>query len=239
MAAETVSHEVFPIANPDKPQAACVLVLDTSRSMRGDKIRGLEAGVKAYKEYLTKDPMAKDIVETCVITFNNDAQVVHSFSNVEEMPEIALEAKGWTAMGAAIDMAIQQIEDRKNHYKEEGVDYYRPFLVLITDGGPTDMKGGKLDEYAKRLQDGARSKKYVPLVFGTKNADFDVMGPLGFNYQVQYDEPNTRVLLSVTAGDPFLTWNGAATATPKNHHQRPASAAGHASKIAAVASPRG
>src|SRR5688500_17755226 len=105
--------EVFPVAHPDRPQAACALVLDTSRSMRGEKIRGLEAGVKAYKEYLTNDPMAKDTVETCVITFDNEARVVHSFSNVEEMPEIALKAQGWTAMGAAIDTAIQQIEDRK------------------------------------------------------------------------------------------------------------------------------
>lgn len=170
---EETTQEVFPVAHPDRPQAACALVLDTSRSMRGEKIRGLEAGVKAYKEYLHKDEMAKDTVETCVITFDNEARVVHSFSNVEEMPEITLKAQGWTAMGAAIDTAIQQIEERKNHYKEEGVDYYRPFLVIITDGGPTDMKGGKLEEYAQKLQDGARNKKYVPLVFGTKNADFD------------------------------------------------------------------
>ena len=170
---EQTTQEVFPVAHPDRPQAACALVLDTSRSMRGEKIRGLEAGVKAYKEYLHKDEMAKDTVETCVITFDNEARVVHSFSNVEEMPEITLKAQGWTAMGAAIDTAIQQIEERKNHYKEEGVDYYRPFLVIITDGGPTDMKGGKLEEYAQKLQDGARNKKYVPLVFGTKNADFD------------------------------------------------------------------
>lgn len=168
-----MTEEVFPVAHPDRPQAACALVLDTSRSMRGEKIRGLTAGVKAYKEFLTKDPLAKDTVETCVITFDDEARVVHSFSNVEEMPEIELKAKGWTAMGAAIDKAIEMIEDRKTYYKEEGVDYYRPFLVVITDGGPTDMKGKRrLEECIAKIQEGARTKKFVPLFFGTKNADF-------------------------------------------------------------------
>jgi uncharacterized protein YegL len=179
-----MTEEIFPVANPDRPQAACALLLDTSRSMRGEKIRGLEAGVKAYREYLSKDPLAKDTVETCVITFDDEARVVHSFSGIDAMPEVELHAKGWTAMGAAIDTAIQQIEERKAYYKGEGVDYYRPFMVVITDGGPTDMKTkAKLEEYAKKIQDGAKAKKFYPLFFGTKSADFDklkeLVGPTG------------------------------------------------------------
>lgn len=174
-----MTQETFPVAHPDRPQAACALLLDTSRSMRGEKIRGLEAGVKAYREYLAKDPLAKDTVETCVITFDDEARVLHPFSNVEQMPEIELHAKGWTAMGAAIDAALEQLEQRKNFYKEEGVDYYRPFLVLITDGGPTDMKGKqRLEEYVAKIQEGARGKKFYPLFFGTKNADFEKLKAL-------------------------------------------------------------
>jgi uncharacterized protein YegL len=173
-----MTEETYPVAHPDRPQAACALVLDTSRSMRGEKIRNLEAGVKAYREHLTGDELAKDSVETAVITFDNEARVVHSFSNVEEMPEIPLKAQGWTAMGAAIDKAIELLEERKAYYKEEGVDYYRPFLVLITDGGPTDMKGEKLQEYAKKIQDGAKNKKFYPLFFGTKTANFDKLKEL-------------------------------------------------------------
>jgi uncharacterized protein YegL len=176
--------DTYPVAHPDRPQAACALLLDTSRSMRGEKIRGLEAGVRAYRDYLAKDPLAKDTVETAVVTFSTDANVAHTFSNVDQMPEVSLKAEGWTAMGAAIDKGIALIEERKAHYREEGVDYYRPFLVLITDGGPTDIKGKqKLAEYAQKIQDGAKSKKFYPLFFGTKNADFDklkqLVGPTG------------------------------------------------------------
>ncbi|MEA3137382.1 MAG: hypothetical protein QOC71_1663 [Thermoplasmata archaeon] len=174
----------FPIANPDKPQAACVLLLDTSRSMRGAPIRALQQGLETYRDYLAGDAEAKLIVETCVIAFSDEAKVVHPFSSVDSLPKIELEAGGWTSMGAAIDLGIQQIEERKAFYKDEGVDYYRPFLVLITDGAPTDLKGdARFNECAAKLQQGAKDRKFIPLLFGTGNANFDKLkllaGPTG------------------------------------------------------------
>ena len=87
-------------------------------------------------------------------------------------------------MGAAIDLGIRQIEERKAFYKEEGVDYYRPFLVLITDGAPTDLKGQqRFAECAAKLQQGAKDRKFIPLLFGTGNANFgklkELAGPGG------------------------------------------------------------
>jgi uncharacterized protein YegL len=170
----------FPIANPDKPQAACVLLLDTSRSMRGAPIRALQQGLETYRDYLANDPEAKLIVETCVISFSDEAKVLHPFSDVDNLPKIDLAAGGWTSMGAAIDLGISQIEERKAFYKEEGVDYYRPFLVLITDGAPTDLKGqARFAECAAKLQQGAKDRKFIPLLFGTGNANFEKLKELG------------------------------------------------------------
>lgn len=174
----------FPIANPDKPQAACVLLLDTSRSMRGAPIRALQNGLEGYRSFLAADEEAKLIVETCIITFSDEARVLHPFSSVDDLPHIDLAAGGWTAMGAALELGMQQIEERKAFYKEEGVDYYRPFLVLITDGAPTDLKSqARFDEMAAKIQKGAFERKFTPLFFGTGNANFDklkrLVGPSG------------------------------------------------------------
>lgn len=184
MSPERTSQEVFPVANPDKPQAACVLLLDTSRSMRGAPIQAMQKGIQTYREYLASDAEAKMIVETCVITFSDEAKVVHPFSSVEALPDVDLAAGGWTAMGAAIELGIQQIEERKQFYKDEGVDYYRPFLVLITDGAPTDLKSSaRWQEVKAKVQDGARDRKFIPLFFGTGNANFgklkDLVGEAG------------------------------------------------------------
>lgn len=166
------NSQLFPIANPDKPQAACVILLDTSRSMRGAPIRALQRGLEAYRNYLANDPEAKLIVETAVITFSDEAKLIHPFSSVDSIPDIELAAGGWTSLGAAIDLGLQTIDERKAFYKEEGVDYYRPFLVLITDGSPTDLKGPRLQEMADKLQGAARDRKFIPLFFGTGNTDF-------------------------------------------------------------------
>ncbi len=164
--------QAFPIANPDKPQAACVLLLDTSRSMRGAPLRALEQGLAAYREQVANDPDARLIVETCVITFADEAKVLHPFSGIEALPPVELAAGGWTSMGAAIELGLQQVEERKALYRAEGVDYYRPFLVLITDGAPTDLKGPRFQAVADKLQQAAKDRKVIPLLFGTEKADF-------------------------------------------------------------------
>lgn len=175
---DTTSPTQFPIANPDKPQAACVLLLDTSRSMRGASIRALEQGLQAYRDHLNGDPDARLIVETCIITFSDEAKVVHPFSGPDQLPTLELAAGGWTSMGAAIDLGLQQVEERKALYRDEGVDYYRPFLVLITDGAPTDLRGPRLAECAAKLQAAARERKVIPLFFGTGKANFETLKTL-------------------------------------------------------------
>ena len=51
--------------NPE-PRCPCVLLLDTSGSMRGEPIAALSEGLKAFKEDLTKDPLASRRVELAV-----------------------------------------------------------------------------------------------------------------------------------------------------------------------------
>ena len=64
---------------------------------------------------------------------------VRDFSSLELQPNAPhLVAWGPTPMGEAINLAIDLLEKRKNEYKEKGVDYYQPWLVLMTDGEPTD-----------------------------------------------------------------------------------------------------
>ena len=41
-------------------------------------------------------------------------------------------------MGAAIEIAIDEIARQKQAYKDAGLLYYRPWLFAISDGAPTD-----------------------------------------------------------------------------------------------------
>jgi len=41
-------------------------------------------------------------------------------------------------MGAALNLALDQLAQQKQAYKQTGLEYYRPWLFVLTDGEPTD-----------------------------------------------------------------------------------------------------
>lgn len=59
------------------------------------------------------------------------------FASLELQPNPPyLNASGMTPMGEAVNLALDLLEQRKEEYKDKGVDYYQPWLVLMTDGEP-------------------------------------------------------------------------------------------------------
>ncbi len=81
-----------------------------------------------------------------IITFGRVVTKVLDFANVERqvpdfqknMPIVVNSPMDGTPMGEAVEMAIKILNERKSEYKTAGVEYYQPWLVLMTDGQPTD-----------------------------------------------------------------------------------------------------
>ncbi|MFO7622751.1 MAG: hypothetical protein R6V73_00225, partial [Anaerolineales bacterium] len=61
-----------------------------------------------------------------------------TFATVDQFRSPVLDAQGDTPMGEAMRRALELIQDRKEIYKQNGLDYFRPWIFLITDGRPTD-----------------------------------------------------------------------------------------------------
>ena len=68
--------------NPE-PRCPCVLLLDTSKSMNGDRIAALNKGLQAFRDELIKDPLARQRVEIAVVTFGGTVQVIQHFVTVD------------------------------------------------------------------------------------------------------------------------------------------------------------
>ena len=122
--------------NPSARIAVC-LCLDTSTSMQGEAIRELNAGIELFFDAIKNDETAKYAAEICIVTFDSSVKCLLDFSNIERVREVPkLTAEGNTFMGEGVMEALRHLEGRKLEYQDLGVDYYQPWLVLMTDGEP-------------------------------------------------------------------------------------------------------
>lgn len=129
----------------------CVLLLDTSASMAGEKMRRLNAGFRAFREDILRNPMAAQSVELCVITFG-PVKVQRDFALLAEHDNPQLSANGATPMKEALELAMLKVTERKAMYQQHGIAYYRPWVFLLTDGEPTDSEGHGSETYKQLLQ---------------------------------------------------------------------------------------
>ncbi|KAA0985152.1 VWA domain-containing protein [Pseudomonas sp. ANT_J28] len=126
--------------NPTTRVPVC-LVLDVSRSMEGEPIAELHSGVQMFFEAIRDDEVAQYAAEVCIVTFGGTAQKVLDFSSISRQDVPPLVASGMTPMGHAVSIALDLLEARKEDYQRAGVDYFQPWMVLMTDGEPTDDIG--------------------------------------------------------------------------------------------------
>jgi uncharacterized protein YegL len=172
------------LAMSPEPRCACVLLVDVSGSMNevvlGDsqdlgynvqqdgnsyravsggttKIELVNQGIQAYQAEVTSDSLAAQRVEVSVITFGGTVQTVVPFVTAKEFTPPMLTAQGETPMGAAILHAIDAVNSRKQQYKQNSIDYYRPWIFLITDGVPTDS----WTLAAEKVREGEKNKNFA------------------------------------------------------------------------------
>lgn len=181
------------VENPT-PRVPICLCLDTSGSMReveGDcvptgekifedgkewnvvtggtsRIDELKKGVQLFYDSIRNDEMAVYSAEICIVSFDDQAKCVVDFANVERQDNIPeLVAQGNTAMGEGVNLALDLLEQRKKEYKDKGVDYYQPWLVLMTDGKPNG-KESEFERAVERTVEMVKSKKLTvfPIAIG-------------------------------------------------------------------------
>ncbi len=178
MAKDLILRRQDLITNPT-PRVPICLVLDCSPSMSGEVSKGsavqqteprpideLNAGLKVFFTAVKEDEVAKYSAEISIVAFSGVAEEILDFDSITNVaiPTVDLEIRhGGTSIGKAVDLALNLLDRRKNDYKDSGVDYFQPWLVIITDGRPTDFSHL---EVAPRVADLVRSKKLTIFPIG-------------------------------------------------------------------------
>lgn len=126
--------------NNPEPRTPCALVLDRSSSMAGRPIDELNRGLRRFAEDAKEDAYARKRCEVTVVSFGGQAQVDSPFCEVRDFDPPELLAAGGTPMADALALAVAGLEQRKKQYRAAGIEYMRPWLILMTDGKPTDTR---------------------------------------------------------------------------------------------------
>lgn len=161
------------IAENYEQKCLCVLVLDTSGSMYGEPIKELNKGLQDFYEEIYKDETTSQRLEIAIISFNSVVNLIQEPALIENITIPKLKSTGSTAMATAVNNAIKLVEDRKKWYKETGQKYYRPWIILMTDGDPDSDQD--METLASKIKSDTSEKRYVFLPIGVQGANMRVL----------------------------------------------------------------
>ncbi|MDP3515798.1 MAG: VWA domain-containing protein [Pseudohongiella sp.] len=188
---EQISFGTTEFADNPEPRCPCLLLLDVSGSMQGRPIEELSAGLTTFRDELAADSLAMKRVEVGIVTFG-PVQIAVPFQSATSFYPPELTAQGDTPMGAAIKLGLDLIRQRKDEYRSNGISYYRPWVFLITDGGPTD----EWLSAAAAVREGEASRSFAFFAIGVQGANMEVLQQISVRVPLQLDGLRFRDLFS-------------------------------------------
>ncbi len=181
--------------NSTKRRLPICFCLDTSGSMMGNPIKQLNMGLQNFVASIKANDDTKSATDIAIITFGSSVEIVLPFGKInnEGLPEISASTT-LTPIGEGILTALELLNARKEGYKDMGIKYYQPWLVVITDGAPQGPNAMANMELAiKACNELEKDDKLVIFNIGVGSAtDFDILKRLS----TKRDEP-----ISINSGD--------------------------------------
>ncbi len=176
-----INYETPQIVNASEHHMALLFLLDTSGSMSAripgtntSPIEELTSALNRFKAEVCQDEHTKDILDVAIIEFNDTYKVIQEFSPIEYMKPVELYASGMTYMSGAIDKAIEMVTDRSRFYRRSGAEPYKPWIVLISDGGPMD----DIEDVAHKVNLMVEQEKLAFWSLAVEGADLEVLHEL-------------------------------------------------------------
>lgn len=165
---------------PEARPLPVILLLDASGSMAQDgKIESLNGAVADLLGALAREESLRAAVHVGVLAFSNEV-----LAHLDVMPADQalaawrpLEAGGRTAMGATFEQCRRLLENRDLITSRS----YRPTLVLVSDGIPTD----EWETTLQQLLDSPRASKATRLAMGIgPDADLSMLSRFLHNSEI-------------------------------------------------------
>lgn len=201
------SPKGFSSSSNSESRCLCTLVVDVSGSMNicinslnkalSSFFNDLRYGRGGFRE------VSKEQIEIAILWFDSDAKVVRipSLISDEENAPI-LKTRGLkTNTSLAIRKAISITENRKAKYKEVGLTYYRPWIILMTDGNPNPYDEDDIRRLIEEVHMGLSQHKFMftAIGLGTK-VDSSFLSEISDNHYTYINNSNISDLFEALSG---------------------------------------
>lgn len=124
------------------------LILDTSGSMSEKasgsmgmvaKIDVLNRNIDSLLNNIRNNSNAKLMSDICMIACGGEQpKVINGYTNVEKLQFNHVDAYGRTPLGASVELALDLLSKRREFYRNNGIEHYKPILMIMSDGQPTE-----------------------------------------------------------------------------------------------------
>lgn len=153
--------------------------LDTSGSMIGNPIKQLNIGLNNFISSIKSNDDTRSATDIAIVTFGQKVEIVMPFGKIGKdnpFPEISASTT-LTPLGEGILTSLELLNARKEGYKDLGIKYYQPWLVVISDGAPQGPNAMTNMETAIKACNELESKdKLVVFNIGVgSGADLDIL----------------------------------------------------------------
>ena len=131
-------------AKTTKKRLPICFCLDTSGSMDAPTPSGrtrnqeLNDAFSKFRSAMKANEEVNSSADIAIITFGGTAAIHKNFGPISstDIPQIEVKSRSLTPLGEAIQIGLKLLEIRKQGYKDKGIKYFQPWLVVLTDGEP-------------------------------------------------------------------------------------------------------
>ena len=172
-------------SNPNQ-RTPCVLVLDASGSMDSigssgkSRIEALNEGVRILEQSLREDDTAITRVQLAIVSVGgpaNEADIMMDWTDAINFQAFPLKTGGATPLGRGVQLGLELVEQGKKDLAASGISYTRPWMLIISDGEPTDDKS-LWATVTRQCQAAIASKKVEVFAIGVEGANLQSLSEL-------------------------------------------------------------
>lgn len=203
---EELEEKLGKIEHPYLKHCLLVVLADNSQAMCGKPMEEINEALHYLFELVSNDTYLSGHLDGYLIPLNCPRGFVPHRVQAGDIPR--LEASGSANLNAGILSAVDTIALRKKQYQSLGIDYYRPWIVLLLGSTPEDEE--LADEARQTISKNVADRRlnFGAFTYGSnaerlKNSDYNVNVWLSFEEWNEYCDEIMDVW--TTFGPPFPT----------------------------------